>query len=593
MSNQNYGMHSPILFKTSKRSRISLSERGRYDVWSRTQSDTFRWKVAEVLGERCGYDVDHSIDPYHFLNTIPSTSWVSERVDQQFALEQLRALFSKDEDLQSPIDKELVAFSAFQEAELSCKFINDAISSGELTVNNRDAACILFYAQRKIAQVLGDAPKISELQPSFGPGAAVTCRKKTSARFKLSTPPSISNSSLGIIDEMSEGVARWCDLHRTIKVVPGSLEFVAKNFKTNRAIVIGPSLTGMYQRSVGSLMKQRLLIHGIDLFSGQEKQRERARLASLTGGDATIDLKAASDSVAYRLVLELLPIDWFELLDSLRDDRVTYQGETILLEKFSSMGNGYTFELESLIFYSLVYGISQHFNIPFHRSTCGVYGDDIIVPTDLAYKVIEYFPVFGFTVNKEKSFLTGPFRESCGGDFALGVDVRPFFIRHRMTHHILVCFYNHMMKKPHQDPDRKIRDLILQYLPPQFQNFGPEGYGDGHLISGADLLSYAKPFKRDFGYSGYTFDTYVEVPLRDTSPMIGDCLLPAYSISLKHEFRSPAVRWACSCLRGYLRDAFIRQVLLDEGTPLDHFVLRKSSDARVKARKIRVYVLGA
>jgi len=577
--------------ETKSRGAVPLERRGRYDVWSRTQSDNFRWELARALSERSGVGMDSSIDPYRSFSALPpGAAWTNEGIDSRFALDQMKALFSKDEDLRSDIDREAVAFASFQASEAKCRETNDAFRGGELT-SNSDVACILFYAQWKIAQILGDAPKIRDLKPSFGPGAAVTCRKKTSARFKLSTPPSISKSSLDILFQMIEGTKRWYQLHGTVKVVPGSLEFVTKNFKTHRAIVIGPSLTGMYQRSVGSYMKQRLLQSGIDLYNGQHTQRERARIASLTGDDATIDLKSASDLICYSLVMELLPIDWFELLDSLRDDRVSYRGTILELEKFSSMGNGYTFELESLIFYALVYGIARHHEIAFHRSTCGIYGDDIIVPKQLAELVLKYFPKFGFEVNSEKSYLEGPFRESCGGDFVFGKDVRPFFIRNRMTHHIVVCFYNHLMRKPHQDPDRKIRDLLLQKLPAKFKIFGPDGYGDGHLISGADLLSYAEPLKRSYGWSGYVFDTYVEIPKRDKTPQCGDTLLPAYTIHLKaeaHHILKPSI----DALRGPYRDAFIRQTLLDVGTPLDHFVLRKEKGARVRARKIRVYVLG-
>lgn len=572
---------------------VPIENRRRYDVWSRTQSDTFRWKVAEALEESAGLDLAHlrnSGDPYSYLLSIPNVSWDNGATPASIAVEQLKALFSKDEDLRSPIDKEGVALASFRESEVRCKEVNDAFL-GDGFASDSDAACILYYAQWKIAQILGDAPQIDDLVPTFGPGAAVTCRKKTSARFKLSTPPSISKPSLDILSKMIEGVPRWYQLHGTVKVVPGELEFVNKNFKTHRAIVLGPSLTGMYQRAVGRKMKEKLLQSGIDLFNGQSKQRERARIASLTGDDATVDLKAASDSNAYMLILSLLPFDWFELLDQLRDDRVRYHDEVIQLEKFSSMGNGYTFELETVIFYGLVYGIARHFGIPFHRNTCGIYGDDIIVPTQLAQRVVEQFPKFGLLVNKEKTFIEGPFRESCGGDYVLGVDVRPYFIRGRMTHHGLVCFYNHLMRKPHQDPGRKIRDLILSYIPPQFQNFGMDGFGDGHLISMADFRTYAQPLKRELGWSGWTFETYVEIPTRDKTEQIGDQLLPAYSLCLKSIDQVP-IPTRLEYLRGPYRDAFIRQILLDIGDPLDHFVLRKSKDARVKARRVRIYVLG-
>lgn len=581
----------------AKKRVVELEKRGRYDQWNRNQSDHFRQVVVKALELRSGQTLDLSSGPYSLLTALKSADWSNGCDLQNLALEQTIALFKKDEDLRSPIDKEQVAFEAFLLSEAGCKRINDAILNNQFAVTDGDAARILFYAQRKIADILGEAPKIRDLQPSFGPGAVVTTKKKTSARHKLSVPPSISRCSLGLLFQMSKGVLRWHDAfgYRT-DVVAAELRFVTKNYKTDRAIVLPTSLTGMYQRALGRFMKERALRNeGIDLFGGQQRQRELARISSLTGENATVDLKGASDSIAHMLVAELFPLPWFELFDQLRDDRVKYRDTVIELEKISSMGCGFTFELETILFYALAYGIARCFDIPIHRKSISVYGDDIIVPTALARKIVDWFPYFGFQLNVEKTFIDGPFRESCGGDYVSGLDVRPFFIRNRMTHHTLVCFYNHLMRKPHQDPEKQLRALILSFIPPQFQNFGPDGFGDGHLISGANLLTYATAHKRkSHGYGGYIFETYVEIPKRDKQPVFGDVIYPSYSIALRRELAEVVqvkYPWATQ-LRSLYFDAFVRAVLEEEGSPLDHFVLRKERGARVKAKKVRVYVLG-
>jgi len=58
-----------------------------------------------------------------------------------------------------------------------------------------------------------------------------------------------------------------------------------------------------------------------------------------------------------------------------------------------------------------------------------VYGDDIIVPVDTLVHVIRYLEAFGLKVNTDKTFGTGKFRESCGGDYYDGVDVTPVRVR--------------------------------------------------------------------------------------------------------------------------------------------------------------------
>jgi hypothetical protein len=127
----------------------------------------------------------------------------------------------------------------------------------------------------------------------------------------------------------------------------------------------------------------------------------------------------------------LLPHEWFERLDLCRSKVGFLDGKWLRYEKFSSMGNGYTFELETLIFWSLAISCVQLLGLnPFEVI---VYGDDIIVPS-LAYDyLIEVLTFCGFTANSSKSFREGPFRESCGKDFYNGHEVRPFFQKESLS----------------------------------------------------------------------------------------------------------------------------------------------------------------
>jgi hypothetical protein len=88
-------------------------------------------------------------------------------------------------------------------------------------------------------------------------------------------------------------------------------------------------------------------------------------------------------------------------------------GESFMLEKFSSMGNGYTFELESTIFAGCVFACVP----PSRWDDCSVYGDDLIVPQKYADRLVDCLETFGFKVNHKKSCLAGRFFESCGTDW--------------------------------------------------------------------------------------------------------------------------------------------------------------------------------
>jgi hypothetical protein len=151
-----------------------------------------------------------------------------------------------------------------------------------------------------------------------------------------------------------------------------------------------------------------------------------ARLGSLNGSLATLDLSSASDSISYELVSLLMPPCWFTILDEVRSPIVDIDGEEHKCEMFSSMGNGFTFELESLLFYALAKATAYFTRT---RGKISVYGDDIIVPVQMAEHLTQVLDYFGFSLNPEKSFWSGPFRESCGGHYHLGEDITPFFIR--------------------------------------------------------------------------------------------------------------------------------------------------------------------
>jgi len=125
-------------------------------------------------------------------------------------------------------------------------------------------------------------------------------------------------------------------------------------------------------------------------------------------------------------VYQLMPDDWFELLDLSRSPTTTLpDGSVVTLEKFSSMGNGYTFELESLIFLAIAIYATGGYN----GSEVTVYGDDIIIPQSATTRCIDTLNLVGFSVNRSKSFLAGRFFESCGSDWFDNQPVRPFFLR--------------------------------------------------------------------------------------------------------------------------------------------------------------------
>nr|QDH87980.1 MAG: RNA-dependent RNA polymerase [Leviviridae sp.] len=168
-------------------------------------------------------------------------------------------------------------------------------------------------------------------------------------------------------------------------------------------------------------------------FTDQTPNQELARLGSLDGSLATLDLSEASDRVANWLVEELFA-DYPHFLEGIQACRSTRcrlpSGEVIPLLKFASMGSALTFPIEAMIFTAIsilgCLGMSRSPTMPLIKRLVGsvrVYGDDIIVPVDKAVAVSEMLETFGFQVNQHKSFWNGPFRESCGKEYFFGEDV--------------------------------------------------------------------------------------------------------------------------------------------------------------------------
>lgn len=203
---------------------------------------------------------------------------------------------------------------------------------------------------------------------------------------------------------------------------------VPKDGRKDRPIAKEQTGNIFLQLAVGSIIRQRLRAAGIDLDKQAVWNRRMALASSLTQRLFTIDLSNASDTVSRALVQALLPEGWFLLLETLRAPWGTFPDRSIFYKKFTSMGCGFTFELETLIFRAISYGISRVYG---HRTDMfATFGDDIIGPDYLYTHHLQYLEYSGFQVNSEKSFHgRDRVRESCGVDAYEGVNIRPVYIK--------------------------------------------------------------------------------------------------------------------------------------------------------------------
>ena len=224
----------------------------------------------------------------------------------------------------------------------------------------------------------------------------------------------------------------------SLSIVAGNrLSFVPKNDEISRCICVEPNLNMYYQLGLGHIIEKRLRsMFGIDMSTQPFKNRKLAHLGSVDFGYVTIDLASASDSISCRMLREVLPGWFYNQLVKYRSPCSTLpDGSSIELNMVSTMGNGFTFPLQTMIFACVVLASFRMNGVnPFNpwgsfHGNWGVFGDDIICPTAISRDVIYLIELLGFVVNKDKTFVDGPFRESCGADYFRGRDVRGVYVK--------------------------------------------------------------------------------------------------------------------------------------------------------------------
>jgi hypothetical protein len=331
--------------------------------------------------------------------------------------------------------------------------------------------------QSVVASIIGEVMPESALIGSFSGGAS-TSRKRTASHpaGKYLGIADITASAQAVWDLVSPEMPGWLRFDdRSNRVVKGNVLFtVPKKTDIDRCACKEPDLNMFMQKGVGSSIRRALRRVGVNL-NDQSRNQSLAHQGSIGGHLATLDLSSASDSVSTELVRLALPVNWFWYLDAIRCHVTVIDDVEHVNEMFSSMGNGFTFELESLLFYAITRTVAYFEGIP---GVVSVYGDDIICPTPLVDSLIWVLGYLGFQVNDDKSFSTGPFRESCGGHYLNGVNITPFYLRAPVTSTVdLIRFANQLRLWADEDdlpvlmgePEvynlwKEIRDLIPKSL---------------------------------------------------------------------------------------------------------------------------------
>lgn len=215
------------------------------------------------------------------------------------------------------------------------------------------------------------------------------------------------------------------------RVVGSSRLFhVPKETNVTRTATTVPLVNMLFQKASASIIENRLRkVFGIDIRNQPERNKKLARRGSRWGTFGTIDGKSASDCINIRQ-LEHLPAVISGWLKTVRtESTVLPDGRVVGLGMVGTMGEGFTFAFQTAYFACLVRAVYRVIGIQPRRTNYGVFGDDIIVRRDAYDLVIRLLRYVGQLPNENKSFNSGAFRESCGGDYWHGYNIRPVFIK--------------------------------------------------------------------------------------------------------------------------------------------------------------------
>lgn len=433
----------------------------------------YAWKVLSCLVDDLSYlltldeleklkiiirNKDH--DAYLLLEGewgLQSKHLIHEQPARVRAVYQVTTLLKKYIFEGSQIDRREAAKKKFFAAEETCREYNQSGFTQFSFAKTEKDARIFTLAQSFLAKLLGVSLPDRQVMTHWsrhGPGSNLdTDKSNVSAYHKHENwPYSCTQAAFLEARFAIEDDERWLgaleDDYRkrfnipkhfildrqvfwanVINIVDGNrITFVPKSALTERTIAIEPAMNLYLQLGVDGYIRRRLKRWGVDI-DDQTKNQKLARLGSSTGEFATLDLAAASDTISTKVCEKLLPSSWYNHLLKLRSPVGSLDDEKVSYEKISSMGNGFTFALETAIFTALVYAVQIESKGQYNPERCAVYGDDLIVPTNEAARVVEVLNLAGFAINHEKSFFEGPFRESCGADWFQGRAIRPILLK--------------------------------------------------------------------------------------------------------------------------------------------------------------------
>jgi len=552
----------------------SLSEeKQRINAYKEEQNALFV-ALAEKISGRLKSDLQMARDQYQESDSNVHSVYGADSGSQGYDLETLIAIRSLEEgfmkkfvdplsDTQKQLEVE--ALDRFLTKNDLCRCHDELWDNGGVSQFSLITQMVLGEAQDALRIWLADVENmisgnILDVMPlgAMGPGKAVESDEDIFSKLSSRQPtsPSEAASEFWAIFCNRFGDPRYGGSHGSEALIPckpiiqaAKWSSVAKDAGKRRSIVTPTVVSSWLTAMIGNLLAQVLVTLGFGIETQSDRNRVLACLGSLLhfvglNRPATIDLKDSSDSFYERLIGYLLHFapNLFRAMKISRDRFVevskgVHKG-VHKLHIFGTMGNGFTFPLQTLVYLSLVEGVLRLNGTSVFQVFCseprirpriravGVFGDDIILPERFYNTLITVLREIGLIVNEDKSFGEGPFKESCGTDWYNGVNVRPVFCRDLTSWNDVVSLFNRLVdwSVEHEVYLGNTLALILRELPVQYRNAVPPwaSYDSGIrvpdvFVDGNRVRDLSRPLQSAIGPAGpscYVYKPWAAKPKR-------------------------------------------------------------------------------
>lgn len=435
--------------------------------------------------------------------------------DMSFEEYFVRNLFKKVANVVVPgVDPEantLAKFEAFLIEQESHHVKVEALL--EIIDNSTSIGRILLRVREMFREIFSNFNEF-DLKPRFTSGSTLSLNKIRGTspfeRFKASE----GSMHLQKVFEKrrQEGTYRFSFTDQAFPQTTGTADFytqilmVPKVWDGLRIIGNNPSSPLACQAGLGDWMTYRAKTRiGIDISTAQVKHKQLARMASLVDSYLmTADQSEASDRILRVLIAWLMPKDVFEYMQDITPSTIRMpDGTTRHTYMMAPAGNGYIFPLQTILFWTLAYCTCKELNV---NPEVYSYGDDLIAPAAIYTQLHRLFDVLTLKMNPNKTFRDGSARESCGGDYVLGSDVRPLYVKNIPTtvsewfsviNGIRRVGYDNNLGYWRTNNFRRLWLWCISHIPSSKRLFAPIHYGDT-AIGTSDTRLYRLTYKRKY-----------------------------------------------------------------------------------------------